>query len=82
MDSGLGQREMASSMSKPTDARSSAMASPDGKHAMNKSQKNDGLSQIIECKSPAEPSAALLTFIPFSVPLQLVLTTSLRPRFC
>ena len=35
-------------MSKPTDARSSAMASPDGKPVATKNQ--DGLGSIFECK--------------------------------
>ena len=44
--------EVASSLSKPTDARSSAMGNPDGKPPPpNKNQKGDGLGPIIECRS-------------------------------
>ena len=38
--------DMASSLSKPTDARSSAMASPDGKAPPTENQKGDGLGEI------------------------------------
>ena len=51
-ESRLNDREMASSMSKPTEARSSAMAGADGKQNP-KNVKNDGLGQIIECKYPS-----------------------------
>ena len=51
-------REMASSMSKPTDARSSAMASPDGKPVANKNQ--DGLGSIFECKFKYQKRASMI----------------------
>lgn len=47
MDSRFDTREMGSSMSKPTDARSSAMAAHDAKA---KHSKNTGLGQINNCK--------------------------------
>ena len=50
-------RADASSMSKPTDGRSSALgASPDGKLAPNKNQHGDGLGSIFECMCPLSHS--------------------------
>ena len=57
IDSQANRGEMASSMSKPTDARSSTMGvtNPDGKAMPNKNQKGEGLGSIFECMSCQSP---------------------------